>query len=214
MNEPAKIDPVRAWMAAEALLDEEEAERMAEFVERMSDSELNRQMREGGYDPAGVPTVQEFLARGEARAAERERAHEASESWVAAKVIPLADRRPTRWALWLVAAMFGVLFLVMASRDPAVVALFRHKPAPDEVEPNKDRRPTPTPPTPQEQAEALRDEAVAECEASLWAICRTRLDEAQTLDPGGESAMRVQNARKAIRAGLNPKKEDDKPPKP
>ncbi len=71
MSTPKKIDPVLVWMAGEALLAEEDAEQMAKSVEALTIAEIEAEMRAGGYDPASVPTTEEFLARGLARAAER-----------------------------------------------------------------------------------------------------------------------------------------------
>jgi hypothetical protein len=50
----------------------------------------------------------------------------------------------------------------------------------------------------------LRDDAFGACADSLWALCDRKLDEAQKLDPGGESDARVQAARKAAYDGTHP----------
>ncbi|MGO9832801.1 MAG: hypothetical protein ACLP1X_01160 [Polyangiaceae bacterium] len=196
MNEPDKIDPARAWLFAESLLAEEEAELLAESVEAMSDAEIEQEMRGGGYDPASVPTADEFVARGVERAAERERANEARE---AAKVVALAERRRTRWVLTLIAAMFALFLVVMVKQGPAIVAFFKHEPA--EIGPDNDWSPPKAPPAPtpaQKEAEALRDEAITECDHQGWSVCRLNLDYAQSLDPAGEDSPRVRRARSQL----------------
>jgi hypothetical protein len=210
MNEPDKIDPARAWLFAESLLAEEEAEQLAERVEAMSDAEIEQEMRGGGYDPASVPSAEEFVARGVERAAERERANEARE---AAEVVARAERRRTRWVLTLVAAMFALFIVVMVRQGPAIVAFFKHEPA--EIGPDNSWPPprAPAPPTAaQKEAEALRDEAVTSCDHMQWTMCGLNLDYAKALDPAGEDSPRVQKARAELRKIDEAPHSQDKPP--
>jgi hypothetical protein len=91
----------------------------------------------------------------------------------------------------------------LALKGPAMVeALFKH--GTEKIGPDNDWQPLRPAPPPQMRAENLRDEAVAACDGWLWALCRNKLDEAQKLDPAGESEPRVQAAREQVRAGLNP----------
>jgi hypothetical protein len=201
MTTPRKLDPARAWMFAEKLLAEDDDGESAEEVETLSVAQIEEEMRAGGYDPARMPTTEQFLARGRARAAERAKAMEKEPP---ARAVPIAPRNPAHWPLLLVAAVFALFIIVLAAtKRDAIATFFRHEHQEPIGPDNEFWRPTP-PPTPREQAEALRDLAVNACEEEFWALCRSQLDDAKTLDPGGESAERVQTARSAIEEGLHP----------
>jgi DNA-directed RNA polymerase specialized sigma24 family protein len=57
---------------------------------------------------------------------------------------------------------------------------------------------TAVPTGPRDRAAAIRREALAACDAELWAKCADGLDQAATLDPQGEDDARVKAARAAI----------------
>jgi len=194
MSAQGKVDPARGWMFVEKLLAEEEALR----VESLGDEDLDRELRDGGYDPVTVPSVEDLLARAKARAAERARAVEP------ARVVPIATPGRSRWAVLLAAAAFALLAAVIltSGRDEKRAT----------IGPDNEWAPLPPPPGPHEKAEALRDEAVASCTRWFWAECRTKLDDAKKLDPAGEGADRVRALREQIAAGLNPDAGRDKPP--
>jgi hypothetical protein len=171
VSTPDKQDPARAWVRAEDLLAQEEAER----IEKLSGEELRAEMRKDGIDAARVPSGQELIERAMARAATQR-------APVAPAVTPMR-RRPSR-VVWLLAAALGVPIVAIA-----VLAYVRR--------PGNLASGVPWP-TPREMAEKLRDEAVENCAEGAWAACRGRLDEAARLDPGGESEERVQKARGEI----------------
>jgi len=56
------------------------------------------------------------------------------------------------------------------------------------------RRPVP------DEAAAIRARAFEACRAGEWGECMTRLDEARKLDPEGETAPAVVQARRALEA--------------
>jgi hypothetical protein len=65
-----------------------------------------------------------------------------------------------------------------------------------------------TPPsTPEQQAGPIRARAFEACRAGEWGECMTRLDEARGLDPAGEKAPAVVQARRALEgaASTDPK---------
>jgi hypothetical protein len=196
MSAHDKLDLARGWMFMEKLIADEDAAR----VEGLSRAELEQELRDAGYDPARVPTAEQLLAHAEARAAERARANEATEG---ARVLALAARKRTFRIAMLAAAMFALVVAVMAIKGPAIVeALFKH--GTERIGPDNDWQLLRPSPPPQMRAENLRDEAVAACDGWLWVRCRNKLDEAQKLDPAGESEPRVQAARQQIEAGLHP----------
>lgn len=59
-------------------------------------------------------------------------------------------------------------------------------------------------PTPFEQAADERKRALAACDALQWQPCLDGLDRAKTLDPAGDAAENVQNARKLAEDALHP----------
>jgi DNA-directed RNA polymerase specialized sigma24 family protein len=59
-------------------------------------------------------------------------------------------------------------------------------------------------PTPFERARALRDAALERCGAGAWKECLEKLDEARKLDPVGDEARAIQEARAAAERGLAP----------
>jgi RNA polymerase sigma factor (sigma-70 family) len=59
-------------------------------------------------------------------------------------------------------------------------------------------------PTPTEQARKLREAALTACRAGEWKPCITELDRAKALDPAGDSAAEVQEARIGAARALNP----------
>jgi hypothetical protein len=171
-----KPDTARGWRFIEKLLADDDVERL----DRASDEEVERQMREQGVRAHHVPSAEELLSAVERRAG-KERAGQASAA--GAVVRPL---RRKRWVPLLIAAAIGALsvLLVLQSRDQRDAA-----PVPRQVL--------------QERADSLRREALVACGDAQWALCATRLDEAKNLDPKGDSDPRVAAARRAIDAALH-----------
>jgi len=186
-----KIDPVRAWKHVEKLL---RHDHVAEGDDP-GDEEIERQMRAAGIRPKRIPSADEIMAHAARRARER-----GIEGVPLPRVAPMpAPPKRHTWAVWLVAAAIGAGVVALVVERPAVVAWFHHGTEP--IGPDPDWRPLPTP---QEHASALRKEAFDACGEYYWALCESKLDEAQKLDPGGESDTRVQEARAAVRDGLHP----------
>jgi hypothetical protein len=173
-------------------LDDEEADDEMDRVLAMSGDERRREIEAAGAD---VDALHDRA----------DKAHgEIGNAAFAPAGRPLRAVRPRREAriVLLLAAAFGALVVTGIERRE-LVALFEHKPAPIKPELQEPQKP-PKPPTPQERAEALRNEAFDSCGEWLWAECDRKLDEAKQLDPGGESDLRVQGARKEVRDGLHP----------
>jgi len=206
--EPDKNDAARGWLFAEKLL----AEELAESVEKLTDEEVDEELRAAGYDPASIPTADEMLERAAARTLEREHAAKAQDIRVLspAERRHTAERPQTRTLLLLVAAMFTLFIVVMVEQGPAIVAFFKHHTeAP--IGPDNERSPPspqPPPPTPEERAEVLRNDATLACEDYRWVLCRDKLDEARALDPAGEGSPIVKKERTAIQKGLYPPRDD------
>jgi hypothetical protein len=197
---PDKIDPVLAWKFAEKLLREKDLE----SFDDASDEDIERQMREAGIKPKRIPTAAELMA-----AAERARVRR-SGGVVPLRIAPRPAPVRQAWVVWLVAAAVGAGLVALVVERREVVALFHHEPEP--IGPDNDFGPRPAP-TPVERATALRKEAFAACGSAFWALCMHKLDEAQTLDPAGETAAQVQEARKAVHDGLNPEPKEKPKPK-
>jgi len=96
---------------------------------------------------------------------------------------------PLRWSRLakldvLLATTLVLLAIGMAS--PYFLGRLRHESA-------KDKRPYTV-----EEVGALhlRLQAADNCEKGLWSACLSKLDDAKTLDPAGDSAEYVQNARR------------------
>jgi hypothetical protein len=194
MSAPGKPDPVKAWLFAEKLL-REEADRVAD----LDDEEFEREM-DAMPDPPYVPSVQELLARGEARARERR---------AQGIVVPRRARRAP-WAIWLVAAVLGAAIAAIVTERQELAAWWRHEPEPIGPWPEEPEKVVSAP----ERAGTLRTDAFGACDDGYWALCNDKLDEAQKLDPGGEGDPRVQAARKAAYEGTHARPDGkDKTPK-
>jgi RNA polymerase sigma factor (sigma-70 family) len=104
-----------------------------------------------------------------------------------------------RWAAELLLAGLGIALLA-----PVAVFYYRHWFPPAEI---ADRDPIlrPEPPkSPEQQGRELRREALRRCERAEDQLCLDGLDRARALDPAGEAAAEVVNARRAAAARLLP----------
>ncbi|HEX7665566.1 MAG TPA: sigma factor, partial [Polyangiaceae bacterium] len=102
-----------------------------------------------------------------------------------------------RWAADLAAlAALGIVtvLLVMWWKN-------RH---PDEPIARPDQSVVPPEPTPLDRANEERKNAFAHCDALEWQPCLDGLDRAKALDPAGDQAENVQNARKLAEDALHP----------
>jgi hypothetical protein len=68
VNTPKKPDPARAWLFVQKLLDEEEIERIG----KLSEEELDRELRALGIEPSRLPSAEELLAKAAERAKRRQ----------------------------------------------------------------------------------------------------------------------------------------------
>jgi DNA-directed RNA polymerase specialized sigma24 family protein len=99
-----------------------------------------------------------------------------------------------RWAAHLAAiAVFALLV------GGAYVIWRRAEPTPPEIV-----KETPRLPTPEERADELRRAALEDCDHGNHQKCLEGLDRAKALDPRGDEAERIQNAREAAGKALNP----------
>jgi hypothetical protein len=104
-------------------------------------------------------------------------------------------RRRTMWAVAAVPAALVSIFAVM--NGGAIAAIVRGQP----VQPTDTWFPwRPSPSTPQQKAAILRAEALAACGNQDFQGCEALLDQAAQMDPEGEHAKSVVQAREAIGA--------------
>jgi hypothetical protein len=181
-----KLPPDEAWKAVEKTTLSEEAKRVA----ALSDAALDRELEKAGVDPKGVRARGAALAerlmaqRAEKTETERKAAVEAQERAQAAAQAPA---EPSLWAQWR--ARVGASVAVAAAAVAAIVA--STQPATQSV-------------APQDDAAVLREDAFGACAETQWARCAQLLDRAKAIDPAGESAERVQRARREITAAVHP----------
>ncbi len=188
---PAKRTPEEIWSALEKeALDDEQAKRAAS----VTPDEAARRLAAAGVDVHAV--------RAEARAFREEMSRRVAERRVARERATKASRRPQRrTVVWLVAAALGV-----AAGGGLLYARLSRQPLPAPVPP----APTPSAPATEPSgwasqniaAEGLRQQAYARCDASDWIGCLERLDEAARIDPAGDAAPAVQQARRKASEGL------------
>ena len=166
-------------------LEEQAFEDEVRAIAKMSDAELDDELRRAGVDPEqaleNVPAAPgAFAPAGNGPASER------------ARNTSRAPRRRARWSIaWIggAVAVAACLALVLAlqqkddGHEDAVAAHGR-----DAVR----------------EASELRDKALAACDREEWAICQINLDAAKRLDPQGEESARVVRARQAVHDALFP----------
>jgi hypothetical protein len=179
----SKRTPAEAWRALQDWAHDDEIDRVA----ALSDAELDSELRELGADPDAV------RAEGEPW---RERAMAAArQPPPKPPVVPRAPARRTRWEVWLAAATLGaVVVTFVAMNGAAIVARFKGT---DDIRPDEGGL-APSNEVARGRAQKLRDEADEACERKFWGACEARLDEANKLDPAGETHERVQRMRKMV----------------
>src|SRR5262245_4123830 len=114
-----------------------------------------------------------------------------------------------RWMAELAAAAaLAILALIIAR-------LLRGPKEEPQIAPRPEPPPTvqPEEPTPLDRARALRAEAFKSCDEAAWERCLEKLDEAAGLDPAGDSAPEVVEAREKARKALDELR-NPKPPEP
>jgi len=155
----------------------------------VSVAQAEAELKAAGFDVAAerakAGAFVEALGSGVSSSASRETAPRAAEATPGealrppgqgvATVVPIRRRWPIAW---LIAATFLGAFgiWVLASRP----------------------EPPTSPPTPKQEAEGERERAEESCGEKDWTACKHYLDEAATLDPGGESEARVQRMRQEL----------------
>jgi len=184
MSAGEKMDPARAWMHVDEMLDDEEIAR----IEGLTEAQLDDELRDRGIDPDRVPSAEQLVARGEALAAAR-------------RVVPLRRRtrgqRVAQVAGWLALAAVLVLVIGLVAAKRSEIAAWWH--GDGAIRPDKGY----TVP-PERRAMWLRRDAEWECLHERWSACEAKLDEAKKLDPAGDTAPGVQALRKQVSDALEP----------
>jgi hypothetical protein len=191
-----------AWSFAEDAMVDEELKRLA----KLTPEELKKEAEKLGIDDAATLAITE-RAIAEADAAEAKEKAEAvaeaakkAEAQAAAKaasstpakaaeppptkVVSLEERRRTRtrWSLYLVAAAMTGVAVAVGSGGVGGVS---------------------HPYSAEEEAADLRKKAFDDCSKQAFVLCQTELDDAAKLDPSGEGAAQVTQARQAIARARN-----------
>jgi hypothetical protein len=191
-----KLDLARGWRSAMRLR-EDEADRLAE----LSDDDFERAMADMPA-PSRVPTIDELVAEGRHASSDDRKGN------VAVQAVDAAiDRGGPSPFVWVLAAAFLLALGVGLVERGAVVAFFKGGP--------KEPAPAPTAPpgpTPAERGEAIRLDAAKACDQGEWLWCSERLDEAQRIDPRGESAPGVRLLRKKVLDGVRRDPSNDEKP--
>ncbi len=199
---PSPAETMRAILA-------ERAKDAVDEVMSLPPAAVDDALKAAGVDPAEA----ERRATGaiEAALASVGEAAEPARSNVVPLRKPEARSPSRRWfVLGPVAAAAAVAVAVGVMNGSAIVAMFRGT---EPIGPDPYGTPaasTPVP-TPAEQAVALRTAAFAACKDSQWSWCEAQLDEATRLDPAGETAPEVVEARKAIKKGQDDEATGRKP---
>ena len=195
MTTPLRKRTAAETLAALEMFDDESADELDSSEDEMdrilalSDADLDAELAEAGFDP------QAERARGAQMGQQLLQAAGDEVASSGAKVVPL--RPPTRRPsfLWLAAAAVAGLTILGATEHAAIVAWLR--PPPEPILPDNIQ----AAPTPRELAEKLRDEADEACAKKLYGLCGDKLDDAQKLDPAGETDERVKRIRAVIHDG-------------
>jgi cytochrome c-type biogenesis protein CcmH/NrfG len=167
-------------------------------VAKMSDSELDAELRQAGIAPDEVAAHVQPPRRDAGGGAREE--HPAS----AARP---AKRAPVVWAAVLAAAasMSGLF----AWKGQEVVAWWKNELPRHELP----REQAPPELTLAQQADKLREEGRAACDRAEWTLCRDKLDKAKELDPSGDNAPWIRIARESAVDALRPDADLEAKPK-
>ena len=117
-------------------------------------------------------------------------------------------QRVSRMRRWMKERWLAELAAVASLTALAVlgIVLWRVIRGPDDVEAIRpDGSASPVPESPLDRARALRAEAVRRCDEGDFRRCIDGLDDAKRLDPAGDSAPLVQEARRKAERALEPK---------
>jgi hypothetical protein len=196
-----KPDPARGERFLRKLLTEDPA-----HLDVASDEEVVRQMDAAGIQVKSVPTAEELMALAEKYAA-RDAAMKApvpAETPAPVASPPARRMRPGPVVAALALGALGVAALV--NRE-AIVAYVKGEP----IGPDRPWAPPTAPSAQQQRAASVRGEAFAACDAQRWTECAGKLDEAEVLDPAGESDPRVVSARRAVSEATRVEESPTKP---
>jgi hypothetical protein len=160
-------------------LDDGDIEDEVDRVAALTSTDVDRELASAGEDPGAIGAG----------------AHAAFERGMhrRAKSLHGGPRRPHRgkyvrsW-IGVAAVATSIGFAAVAVNTPMFVALLNGSNVGVTKPPDSD----------QARAAALRAEASAACARGLMEVCRARLDDARTVDPGGEDTAEVRELRKAI----------------
>lgn len=204
MTDPKGTRPYDASDLVEDALLEQELERL----EGLSVEQLREEMRKKGVDPArareataralGVPPADVGVRAG------------AGGGGPAGKVVDFASAKERRrgnrtvlYAALAVAAAVGALAVGSSWRQigGAIDAYFNPAPTENPV-PKPTAQPETHEPTPQEKAAELRKEALVNVQKWYFGLALDQLEDAKELDPDGDNAQPIQDARAACKAGI------------
>ena len=210
---PTKRTPAQIWKELEKEAREEEE---IEKIASLSDAELDAELAAGGFDVAKeraeARAVREDLERRVAarkKAAETEPEKEAPRPKTRPR-LPEPEPRRLPPVVWFAAAT------IAAAAAGGLVYALTHPSAPPPVPSPPAPSSAPAPVIPSQRliaASDMRRRAFAECEASRWAECIARFDDARMMDPAGDRAPEVQAAREKASIELE-RKEPKLPGRP
>ncbi len=188
MMEKRPLTPEEQW---KAIADSAEEAEMAE-LEAQSPGDAEAELRSAGVDVAklrrnGEAFADKLFASLDANGAPPGRA----EAKPPTNVVPIRPR--SRFSVW--AVRLAVASVAVAAVAEAAVTIARWNRVP-EIGPD-----TPMPPE-KRRARELRREGFEACNAENWEQCVALLDEANGLDPAGDGAPAVQDARRQAAIGM------------
>jgi hypothetical protein len=208
MTTPSKRTTAQVWEQLESIADDVKVARANEAeaarIAALDREAVDRELRAAGIDPAEAADVGMDMLQ----AASPDAPVPAAATSRPRGVEPIGRREksrgparpPMQWVPWLAAAAIVVLVLTAFAKRQEIQAWLQPEPPRIQKEPES----PPRQPSPEELAASLRERAYGSCGERLWARCERQLNEAQKLDPAGETDPRVQQARKAIDDGLRP----------
>jgi hypothetical protein len=193
MRTDGRPELVRAWLALEDQMAQEEAARVA----ALTPAELHGEMRTEGLDPRQVPTAEQLTAGAAAKAEQRQWRRAGTVRQVSDVVSVRRPRHRTMRPVWLAAAAVLLVAGAVAVTQAAVIVAWLRGTTEEPVA--LDNEKVLQQPTPHEVAEKLRDEAERSLPAGRLAECQRKLDAAWALDPSGEDVARVQGLRAQLK---------------
>jgi len=178
---------------------DEETDEDMEAILAMTPEQVLRELEAAGYTEAELVAEEDallgrFSTTADAKAPTTPIAPATATAKSVAKpaaVIPLAPRR--RVSRWVILLPIAAAFALLALEGPAMIAWWKDEPDPNERV---------THPNDEPDAPSLRRQAATAIEAKEWRKALDLLDRAKKEDPAGDEAPAVQDARKAVRAGL------------